>query len=276
VKFFTSLKNSASSFLSSYEQKSPATYAAAQQAIGAILITDGLIGIDNPFGGKKRPGIFGALVGILFGVVFIFAAGFFVNLMGINKMTATTTATVVSVGNSQTSGSTDSSNNTNTCPLTVRYTVDRQEYTKQSSVSSSSNCALSTGQNISINYDPANPSSWAYDLKTLGLIFKIFPLFGALAIVSCLVTFLIRLASIIFGWKILRSGRALAATLPPETDLETIKNEIRQNFLGSVFNFGGGQPATAGGPQTVAGPQAVAGDPPIVAGPPTEPPQAGA
>jgi hypothetical protein len=61
MKLFSSLKQQAVNFLEPHKEKGPATYAAAEQAIGAILITDGFIGIDNPFGSKKRPGIFGTL-----------------------------------------------------------------------------------------------------------------------------------------------------------------------------------------------------------------------
>jgi hypothetical protein len=50
---FGTLKNKAKSFLSQYEQKDPATFAAAQQAIGGLLILDGFTGIDNPFEGKS-------------------------------------------------------------------------------------------------------------------------------------------------------------------------------------------------------------------------------
>lgn len=64
MKFFSSLKQKAINFLEPYKAKGSATYAAAEQAIGAILITDGFIGIENPFGQKNRPEIFGSLMGI--------------------------------------------------------------------------------------------------------------------------------------------------------------------------------------------------------------------
>lgn len=244
MKLFKSLKNTASSFLDPYKQQNPATYAAAQQAIGGLLILDGFVGIENPFDGQnKRAGIFGSLIAIILGCVFVFGQGLLGNFLGFNKMTGETTATVVSVGAATATTNTTNSDNTSSsasCPMTVKYSVNGQEYTNQSSASSSSQCSLAPGQTVTVNYDPNNPGAWVYDLGTIKMLFGIFPLAGGLIALSGLFTFAIRLASIIFGWKILRSGRALAATLPVGTNLDTMKNEIRQNFMAKVFNFGGG------------------------------------
>lgn len=242
MKFFKSLKNSASSFLDQYKQKSPATFAAAQQAVGGLLVLDGFIGIDNPLGGKKRSGIFGSLVGIVVGLVFVFGVGFIGNIFGINRLTATTTAKVVSVSQPSITSSDPNSNNNSggSCFVQATYTVDDKEYTQTASSGSSSACALTVGQEISINYDPNNPGSWAYDLATVKTVLMAFPLVGAFVVLTSLFTFAVRLVSIIFGWKLVRNGRALAKTLPAGTDLSTIKNEIKQNFAKSVFGMGGG------------------------------------
>lgn len=233
--FYTGIKNQAQQFLQGYKTDNPATYAAAQQAIGGLLILDGFIGINNPLGGKKRSGIFGSLVGIVVGLVFVFGTGFIGNLFGINKLTATTTATVVSVG--QPTSTNNDNNSGGSCTARARYTVDGKEYTQTASSGSSSACSLTQGQTIDINYDPNNPGEWAYDLNTVKTVLKIFPIVGAIVAVTSLVTFAIRLPSIIFGWKLLKSGSALAKTLPAGTDLSTIKNEIRQNFAKSVFGM---------------------------------------
>ena len=237
--FYKNIKNHAEQFLGDYKSKSPATFAAAQEAIGGLLILDGFIGIDNPLGGKKRNGIFGSLIGIFVGLLFVFGTGFLANLTGISKMTATTTATVVSV--SQPSATTTNSNGSTSggsCTPTAKYTVNGKEYTQTSSSGSSSACSLTQGQTININYNPNNPGAWAYDLNTIKTILKFIPIVGALVAVTSLVTFAIRLFSIIFGWKLLKSGRALAKTLPAGTDLGTIKDEIKKNFAKSVFGMG--------------------------------------
>ena len=243
MKLFSNLKQHATNFLEPYRTKEPATYAAAEQAIGAVLITDGLIGINNPFGAKKRPGIFGTIIGMVVGIVFMLVPGFIGSITNIKNMTATVPAAVVSVGDMVVTHNSRGGTSGGTCALSVRYTVDGQEYTKQSSISSSDYCSLSAGETIAINYDPNNPSSWAYGIKTMGIFLNIFFWAGVLALISSIITFFIRLFSIIFGWKLLKDGRKNAANLPPGTNLETIINEIKQNFVSSIFSFGGMQGA---------------------------------
>ncbi len=242
MKLFSSLKQKAIDFLEPYKTKGPATYAAAEQAIGAILIADGFVGIDHPFGQKKRPGIFGTFGGMIVGIIFIFVPTFFGNISGISQMTAVTSATVVSVGPTNYIR-TSNGGSSASCPLTVSYSVNGQEYTNASSVSSSDNCSLSAGQVITINYNPTNPGSWAYGAKTISNFLKIFSWVGLLVLLSSIITFFIRLFSIIFGWKLLKDGRKNAASLPSGTDLQTMVAEIKQNFTSSIFGFGGTQSA---------------------------------
>jgi hypothetical protein len=230
MKIFSTLKNQASGFLESYKAKGPASYAAAQQAIGAVLIADGFVGIDNPLGQKKRPGIFGTIIAIGMAIVFIFIPSFSGGMMKIDNMTAITEAKVVTVGSSGES-----------CSLTVSYTVNGREYTKQSSMSSSNYCSLSEGESISINYDPANPGSWIYGAKMVKGFLSIFFWVGIFLLISSIITFFIRLFSIIFGLKLLMAGRKNAKALPPDTDWKTMIGEIRQNFTSSIFGFGGSQ-----------------------------------
>jgi hypothetical protein len=241
MAIFSSLKQDAINFLEPYKIKDPATYAAAEQAIGAILITDGFIGISNPFAKNKRSGIFGTIGGMVLGVIFMLIPTFFGNITGINQMTAATSATVVSVGQPvySTTTNSNSSSRTAACSLSVSYTVNGQTYTNPSSFSSSDNCSLVSGQIITINYNPTNPGSWAYGAKTIGTIFQVFFWAGVLVLISSIITFFIRLFSIIFGWKLLRDGRKNAASLPPGTNIETMINEIKQNFTSSIFGFGG-------------------------------------
>lgn len=254
MKIFSTLKKQAISFLEQYKKENPATYAAAQQAIGAILITDGFIGIDNPLGGKKRPGIFGTVIGVIFGIIFMLVPTFGGKITNINNMTATTSATVTSVGMSSSQPTTNGrSSSSNSCSLTVRYTVDGKEYTKQSSISSGSYCSLSEGQTVTINYDPNNPGSWVYGVKTISVALWVFFFAGILMLISSIITFIIRLFSIIFGWKLLRNGRKDAANLPEGTNLQSIIDEIKQSFTKTAFNFGGGSGFASGIAATAQG-----------------------
>lgn len=229
------VKSAAEGFLNQYKTENPASYAAALQVVGGLLILDGFIGIDNPLGGKKRSGIFGSLIGVVVGLVFVFGSTFFGKAFGINTMTATTTAEVVSVSQpTQISGNDSGSS----CTVTAKYTVDGKGYSQTASSSSSSACSLTSGETININYDPNKPGAWAYDLATVKMILAIFPIVGIIVSIVSLFTFVIRLLSIIFGWKLLKNGRAMAKALPAGTDLSTIKNEIRQNFARHLFSFG--------------------------------------
>lgn len=240
LKLFKSLKNQATEFLDKYKQRDPATFAAAQQAIGGVLILDGLVGIDNPFGQNKRPGIIGSLLLVGFGVVFMFIPTFFSTISGTKTMTATTEAQVVSVGSPV-----SSSEGGSTCSLVVEYSVDGKAYQSPSSMSSSSSCQLRPGETVTVNYDPEKPSRWTHDKEQLGLFLMIFFVTGLVVAISGAITFLLRLLSMVLGWKLLRSGRALAATLPSSTSLDTIINEVKRDFVSVVFGMGAGGAAAA-------------------------------
>lgn len=238
---YTKIKNQAQQFLDGYKSDNPATFAAAQQAVGGLLVLDGFVGIENPLGGRKRSGIFGSLIGIIVGVAFIFGGSFFADISGINKMTETTTATVTGVIQPTIPAvdATNKSASNNACSPQATYTVGGKEYTQTASMGSNGACSLSIGQTIEINYDPNNPGAWGYDVEGAKTVLKIFPIIGIIFGVASLITFIIRLLSIIFGWKLLKGGRALAKSLPAGTDISTIKNEIKQNFAKSVFGMGG-------------------------------------
>lgn len=235
------VKNKATSFLGDYEQKDPATLAAAEQAVGGLLILDGVIGIDNPFGGKKRSGIFGSFIGVLIGIAIIFFGGLFFNLFGTQKLTADTTGQITAIGAPQSHTETDSDgtkSTSTTCTMAVSYTVDNKSYTQSTATGSSSNCNAVVGSNIAIKYDPASPNNFdtASTVNTFNAIKKTAPFVGLLVLIASLVTFVIRLLSIIFGWKLLRHGRGLAKTLPGGSGLKSQISQIRQEFKKTFFN----------------------------------------
>jgi hypothetical protein len=175
-------------------------------------------------------------------------------------MTATTNAVVVSM----TTERSTSQNSGTACSLIVRYTVAGKEYTQPSSISSGGNCALSAGQTIPINYNPQNPGSWVYNLKSITMFLSIFFWAGLLFAVTSFITFIIRLLSIIYGWKLLQQGRTLAKSLPQGVSLGGLIEEIKQNFTGVVFNHGAaGVPMIPGLSFMQATPQAQAVPNPI-------------
>jgi len=157
-------------------------------------------------------------------------------------MTASTVATVVSIGAPQTT-TTTTNNRTKTstsCSLTAKYTVHGTDYAQVSSSASSNYCNKAVGSSISINYNPNEPTSWSTDVKSQKLFLSIFMYVGILVVIGSFFTFLIRLFSVIFGWKLLKKGRALAATLPSGTNLSTAIEQVKTEFETSLFNFSAG------------------------------------
>jgi hypothetical protein len=241
---FKDVKNKATSFLGNYEQKDPAMLAAAEQAVGGLLILDGIIGIDNPFGGKKRSGIFGSFIGVLLGIAFIVFGNLFFNLFGTQVLTADATGQITKIGAPQSHTDTDSDGNkstSTTCGMTVTYTVDGKPYTRSTKTESGGNCNEAVGSNVAIKYNPTNPNDFdtASTVDTINTIKKFSPLIGIFILLVSLVTFIIRLLSIIFGWKILRHGRNLARTLPGGGDIGAQISQIRQEFKKTFFNGNG-------------------------------------
>lgn len=223
---FGYIKQTAKNFLSKYEQESPATYAAAEQAIGGVLILDGFIGIDNPLGGKSRPGVFGSLIGVVIGIVFFFVPTLFIHASGIDKFTATTQGTVVSV---------NSDSGSSGCSARATYTIDGKSYDQNSSDGSGNLCGMTPGSTVEVHYNPDKPGAWVGDVQSLSLFMDAWNVICAVIILSCLFSFIARLLSILFGWKLLKDGRALAKTLPVGSNLDAMIAQIKDEFTKSVF-----------------------------------------
>lgn len=240
---FKQIKNDAKNFLDGYQKSKPATYAAALQAVGGLLILDGFIGIDNPVGDKKRPGILGALISLVVGVAIIVAgAPWFTQFFGVDRLTETTSAKVVnrwaepsSTVNNDPNNPSVNNSGSSTCNVIAQYTVNGTEYTQQSVYSSSEMCGLAEGQTIQINYNPNQPSEWGYNVGLMKNLLKFIPFMGWAVAITGGFTFLVRLISIIFGWKLLSKGRALARTLPKGANLGNEISTIRDKFKKFVF-----------------------------------------
>ncbi|MBO9556350.1 DUF2510 domain-containing protein [Cellulomonas sp.] len=119
-------------------------------AAGGALVAEGLLGLDGP--GNARPGMGGALKGVVFGLLFAGIAlvgALFVSSGDIDGAVRTT-GTVVEVRESTSSDS-------RSCSLVLEYQVDGRTYTTGSGYGSSSLCGKSRGSVVTVQYDPANP-----------------------------------------------------------------------------------------------------------------------
>lgn len=181
----------------------------AAQLAGGALIADGLIGLENPLKRKQsRVGIFGSLVPIVVGVIFLFVATTFLSEMTPYKDGVMTTGNVTDV-NRSTSRDSDG-NQTTTCGVIVDYEVDGVKYTVQSSYSSNSFCGLQ-GRSIEVSYRPEVPAEGRIITGETKLVRNIFFWSGLFAVVSGLGLFVVRLGSIVFGVWLFFWGKKRAA-----------------------------------------------------------------
>lgn|GEM_PF-1672242 len=119
---------------------------------GGALVAEGLFGLDGP--GDTRPGIGGAVKGVVFGLLFAGVA-LVIGLMLPSGQIAGgvhTSGTVLEVVRGTTS------KGAQTCGLEVGYVVDGTEYTTAPGYSSSGLCSKSRGSTVDVVYDPADPA----------------------------------------------------------------------------------------------------------------------
>jgi hypothetical protein len=168
---------------------------------GAVLVADGLVGLENPFDGRKsRVGIFGAVLLAVIGVVFTFVGIAIGHTTGPIAGGVTTTGRVVAM-----STSTDSRGHRNSAPIIEFETPDGATHRFTDSVSGT--FSPHTGDTVTVSYDPNNPSN-ARDLSNKGA--KIghwaFLGIGLLLVVLGSFLFVLRAVSIIGGLLLLRWG----------------------------------------------------------------------
>ena len=129
-------------------------------AAGGALLIDGLVGLPTRNG--NRSGVFGSVVGIFVGLVFVGVGLFLSSSMKTPaNMSATITGhvTSVTVSQSTTSSSSRSSRSTSssTCSPVAEFVVDDVPFTASTSVGVSP-CPWSVGQPIAVAYDPTSPA----------------------------------------------------------------------------------------------------------------------
>ncbi len=200
----------------------PAARGAAKMTAGAVLVAEGLFGvIRNRFrrrgrGNRGAGGIFGAMISIVVGVVFV-AVGSFISteIDGEER----TTGTVIDVEDHI-----NDEGNVQYTPI-YAYEVDGQEFTLRASVSSSRQPSI--GSEVEIGYDPADPNRAQRTDGIEGNFHLIFMGVGALVVLTGIVQLLISLALIIFGIKLFNDGRKERAEA----------GEGKQGFFADLFSL---------------------------------------
>lgn len=195
-----------------YETDNPHTAGQVRATVGAVLLADGLVGLEDPLDNKKsRPGILGAAFMLLFSIPFI-AVGFFI-AGGDADTDASTTGTLTYVSEPRRS----SGDSGRTCSAEATFVVDGTTYTARTSVSSSGLCDEQVGEPIKVRYNSANPAENSIGVSQM-LFGAIFGGVGALIFLIALVTFAVRAASVFFGYRLLRSGRQMMRDHPKTSD----------------------------------------------------------
>lgn len=245
MSILTTAKNAttkAKQTLSRYESDNPHTAGQIRRAVGGVLIADGFVGLENPFDGRKtRPGIAGAMISVVLGLVFV-AVAYFMTTLGPDT-DAETTGQVVAVNGSE------------TCSMRAEFVVDGTTYTARSTGQSSTNCDYAPGDTITVLYSSANPSRSTTEEPMLNVFAWIFGGVGVLVAVGGLFTTVVRAASIVFGLTLWWSGSKMIRENPRTADdagmvdqarqaitrLLTAKGALTQEILGAAQG-GSGQP----------------------------------
>ena len=213
-KQFARLKTGASDIVRKHEGGSPRTAGRVYQAIGGLLVADGLIGLQNPFSrNKARPGIFGALVFCAVGAGVLIATPFLVKIPEVDSMTVGSISRI-----SEPRVSKDDEDSVDTCSYDVRYAVDDKEYTVKSGFSSSTACKSHIGDPVDVHYLASTPSRGVVGIGIQKAIRWGGMGFGALFLLIGVVTFVIRAITLFFGVKLFLRGRRLVKTSPPSQD----------------------------------------------------------
>jgi hypothetical protein len=197
----------------------------AAQIAGGALLADGLIGLENPLDGKKkRAGIFGNVLLIIFGLIFFFVGSYIAKSVTPYEKGIMTTGTVTSV---ESHTSTDSKGRTSTsCSAQVEFSVSDKVYKVSPSFSSDTFCGMQ-GSPIDVSYLPENPSGARAIPSGAGWI-KSAKYIGVFILVIAIGTTLIRLTEIIAGVWLLLYGRRRVREYPSTTPEGTLLEELQQ------------------------------------------------
>ncbi|MGY4644161.1 DUF2510 domain-containing protein [Cellulomonas sp. URHB0016] len=175
---------------------------------GGALVAEGLVGLDGP-GGDSRPGLGGAIKGVLVGLVFAGVALVIGLVMPSGEIPGgiRTSGTVTNVSRSTSDGS-------QTCGIDVEYHVDGQTFTTAPGYSSSDLCSKSRGSTVDVFYDPADPAHAAMPTPVfMRMIPWVFFAVGLLIAVTSAVQVVLRGAALgAGGWLLWRGLRGRGAS----------------------------------------------------------------
>ncbi|MGK5740116.1 DUF3592 domain-containing protein [Micromonospora sp. URMC 103] len=169
----------------------------ARTAAGAVLVADGLVGIDVP-GGRKRAGILGSLVVLAVGLLFVGLGWWWHGQHQPYEAGTSTTATVTRITSSR-----DSEGRTLYSRVLTFTTSDNRpvEFTEQEQ--STKRAAI--GSTVTVSYLPQDPGSARIISETDWVPYSVIAM-GALAVLLGAVIFLVRLVSLITGLYLLASA----------------------------------------------------------------------
>lgn len=224
------LKSGASDIVRRHEGENPRTAGRVYQAVGGLLVADGLVGLENPFNRtKSRAGIFGALVLSIMGLAIAAGAFFIVKVPQVDSVVAGSISRISAPRIDKDDGS-------RTCSYDATYTVDGKDYTVNSGFGSDRTCNRSIGEPVDVHYLAAAPSRGVLELGTRKAIRWGVLGLGVLLLVIGAVTFLIRAGTIFFGIKLFLRGRKLVKTSPPtQADDGSVVGAAREAFMAMRF-----------------------------------------
>ncbi|GGD13006.1 DUF2510 domain-containing protein [Nocardioides daphniae] len=230
-----------------YDASNPHTAGQVRQVVGGLLITDGLVGLENPFdGARTRPGILAHLAQLAFGLIFV-AVGVTLFVTTSPQGDTVTQGTVTRVNSHQGDDGT-------TCSLEAEFWVDERPYKASTPHSSSGLCSENVGRTIDVRYEASNPANADIDDATFAWLTLIFAAAGAVVALPSLIGFAYSCAAILFGWRLVRTGRAMAAANPPTTTDTGIVAAVKDKFTETVLALRGRTTkAVAGGSASTSG-----------------------
>lgn len=178
--------------LATYDADNPHTAGRLRQALGGVLIADGLVGLENPLNGQKaRPGLIGSMAGIVFAAIFV------------------------------------------AIPFFMLRTVNEQE-------------AVQTDPPMADDpfFNGTDPGFTGSDMggppEFFNWVIYGFIALGALLLLSAICTTLVRVASIVFGIVLLRSGTKMVAANPATSEDPGVVAEAQAHLTRLLTTTGGG------------------------------------